>query len=264
MEAVSRLYERKNFLSDIPYRVAVPIYEYDISKANINVLYREHAISLDDYNRLKLMSRMSRQVTVGLMSIQNPTILTILSNGLTKAKKELFESNRICDDEILSIRNDAIFIMGRKLQITQFDNVEFKLKNMYSIYMKVFETELYYRSDMVSGTDTFDVKGINDKLLYLHENGFIQILLDVFEQLECGSIQQSISVLSDYYDRYIQLQLPIEYYRAFDQYSTYIINTKPWKYRINSVTDIKCIDISYNMNFMRQIYGYLSFMYSGK
>lgn len=255
---VSSLYEKKNFLTDLPYIISTPIYEYDISKANINVLFREGVISYEECEKLKRYPREARQVYIGMMQKANPEIVKILAAGITRAKQELFEVNNIQDNEILSIKNDAVFTVGRQLQFTKFDNIEFLLKNIYSIYMRIFNIEIYFESDQLHGYNVIDVKGINDDKLALHTNGMLAILSDILEQLVYGNINEAINIFNSYYNSYILKQLPIEFYRTFDAYSVYVIHTVNNAYTVNSVSNLNDIDISYNLNFMRELYGYLS------
>lgn len=256
----SELYKKKNFLLDLPYLISIPIYEYDISKANINILYHEKAISIEEYSRLRMMSRQSRQVSIGLMIKENPKINEVLANGIIEAKRKFFEANNIQDNEILSIKNDAVFVTGRQMQHTKFENIEFLLKNYYSLYMKIFNLEIYYRSDQVTGWDMIDVKGINDSKLELHRNGMLVLLSEVFEQLDCGNLEDALSIFTEYYNAYIQRQLPIEFYRTFDSNSSYMVTIMGQSYSVTHA-DINILDISYNMNFLRQIYGYISYLY---
>lgn len=258
---MSELYKHKNYLMPISYSISVPIYEYDISKANINILYNKKILSLEEYNRLKFMSRMDRQISVGSMQKANPQLITILADGIIEFKKRFFEANNIIDREILSIKNDAVFVMHRTMPITKFENIEFVLKNSYSLYMKINNIEMYYRSDQINGCDIIDIKGINDNTLKLHENGMLVLLSDIFEKLDCGDPRAAIQVFNEYYSKYIARALPIEYYRSFDSNSMYTINAFQYMYEVPYATDISVLNISYNLNFLRALYGYLSYIY---
>lgn len=257
---MSELYKMKNFLIDSPYLISVPIYEYDITKANINILLRKNVISVEEYMHLKMMSRQSRQISIGMMMRENPSIVNILAGGIIEAKKMFFEANNIMDNEVLSIKNDAVFVLGRQLQYTKFENIEFVLKNSYSIYMKIFDLEIYYKSDQVSGLDIIDIKGINDEKLKYHQNGMLVLLSEVFEQLDCGNIDDAITIFNKYYKAYVSKSLPIDFYRAFDKESKYIVTIMGKSYYVTNA-DINTIDISYNMNFLRELYGYISFIF---
>lgn len=257
---MSELYKMKNFLVDSPYLISVPIYEYDITKANINILLKKNAISIEEYKHLKLMSRKSRQISIGMMMRENPSLINTLAEGIIEAKKMFFDANSIMDNEVLSIKNDAVFVTGRQMQHTKFGNIEFILKNFYSIYMKIFDLEIYYRSDQVTGWDMIDVKGINDDKLQLHQNGMLVLLSEVFEQLDCGNIEDAISIFNEYYKAYVSKSLPVEFYRTFDNTSKYIVTILGTSHYV-SYADINAIDISYNMNFLRELYGYISFIF---
>ena len=96
----SELWKNKNYLLDIPYVIAHHIYEYDIQKANINVLYELNLIDSDYYDRLCKMDRMSRQVEIGYLLKYNEGLSDKLSAGIELYRKKLFYSNNIEDMEM--------------------------------------------------------------------------------------------------------------------------------------------------------------------
>ena len=114
------LYEYKNYTADIQYLTNTFVREYDISKANINVLYSNKVIDKNTYEYLYSAERMTRQIFVGKLQQGNPEVTDILQNGIIEAKKQLFESNYIKDYEVLSIKNDAVFIIPSQLTYTDF------------------------------------------------------------------------------------------------------------------------------------------------
>ena len=70
------LWQRKTYLTALPYIVSKHIYEYDIKKANINVLYAIGEIDLIFYNKLYQMNRMDRQIQIGYLLKNNKNLLT--------------------------------------------------------------------------------------------------------------------------------------------------------------------------------------------
>ena len=110
---MSDLYTRVNYSSDISYLNNVFIYELDISKANISILYSLEAIDKETYEYLYNAERMVRQVYIGKLMKNNKKIIKILKTGIIAAKKMLFESNNIQDYDVLSIKNDAVFLINR-------------------------------------------------------------------------------------------------------------------------------------------------------
>ena len=56
------LWDKTSYTADISYLTNVFIYEYDISKANINVLFTKNIIDQQTYEFLYNAPRMTRQV----------------------------------------------------------------------------------------------------------------------------------------------------------------------------------------------------------
>ena len=135
------LWENINYLAEISYLPNTLIYEYDISKANINVLYSKGVIDKKTYDYLYNAERMTRQVYVGKLQ-RDKAIVDILKAGIIEAKKILFEANDIKDYEVLSIKNDAVFIINRNLINTKFGLINFVNKNQYTSFYKIKNLEM--------------------------------------------------------------------------------------------------------------------------
>ncbi len=89
-----QLWERINYLTDKPFILSSNIYEYDITKANINVLRSMDMISEYEYNNYLLMDKMSREVSIGEKIKQEREQSKILN------KEESSETYRIIRDGI--------------------------------------------------------------------------------------------------------------------------------------------------------------------
>lgn len=263
---MATLWQNKTYLTSLPYIIATNIYEYDIRKANINVLRALNYIDQDYYNKLNNMSRMERQIEIGYLIKNNSDAYKILADGIIGYKHMLFDANNIDDSRIISIKNDAIFIMGDRLSITsftnQFNTVEFALKNHYTSYYKLLNLEFYFKSDIVSGNLTIDVKGLGDKI-DLHRN-FIGWIAEVISLVEVGDLEEALDDIQSFYNDYLNLNLDISYYRTLNSESMYLINTMTSSFMIpqldNSI-DKKALDISYNLQIIRILYGYVSQIY---
>ena len=59
------LYEKTLYKADIQYLVDVPIFEYDISKANISVLSDKGVISENQYQYLFNLPKLERNIAIG-------------------------------------------------------------------------------------------------------------------------------------------------------------------------------------------------------
>ena len=98
------LYKEKNYTVDLDYLFNQYIREYDISKANINVLFAKRMINKETYNMLYNADRMYRQVYIGKMIRSNQNVQKVLSDGIIEYKQKFFEANNINDNNIISIK----------------------------------------------------------------------------------------------------------------------------------------------------------------
>lgn len=262
------LWEKKNYLLDIDYLIATTISEYDIRKANISVLYSEGVINKDYYDYLYSADRMTRQVEVGYMIKDNKEVGDILANGIAKYRKLFFEANDISDNDILSIKNDAIFVMRKKPLVTTFGNVEFVNKNTYSSFIKILRNkEIYINSDMINQSMTIDIKGISDENLEKHRDYMMRVIGDIAYFIEVGDIKSGLEYISSFYTQYINRQLPIGFYRSFDDLSNFMVLTGSSCYQLDNCFDNRMaaiVDISCNVNVIRDLYGILISIYFNK
>ncbi len=102
------LYKEKNYTIELPYLFNQYIREYDISKANISILAEKGAITKKIYDQLYNSDRMFRQIYIGKMIKFNDQIQEVLNEGIIEYKQKFFEINRINDNDIVSIKNDAV------------------------------------------------------------------------------------------------------------------------------------------------------------
>ena len=268
------LSERKNYLVEVPFYFNTFIREYDMSKANASILLWKKEITQEEFYRIINLPRMDRQVLIGKMQ-KNEKINELIQNGFKECRYNFFKQNELTPIDILSVKNDAIFVLNKKAQVTQFDGViNFLLKNEYTSYMALNKRhiELYYKSNPMTGEDHIDVKGINDEKLKLHEKHFLDFLYFLFEMIEHDSIENTISVFNSFFQKYVNKELEAEYYRTFNADSKFVVK---WKsvthtqlYAFDSISsarnDMKSLDMSFNMNILREIFGFFSNIYFNK
>ena len=68
--------------------------------------------------------RQVRQVYVGKLQ-KDKAVSDALKEGIREARKNLFEANNIQDYEVLSIKNDAIFLIDRIPEVRDFGLIHF-------------------------------------------------------------------------------------------------------------------------------------------
>ena len=260
---ISNLWSRANYLAPYPCITNTYIIEYDISKANINILLFYGVIDQKTYDMLYNADKKYREIYVGKMEQNNPKITEIKAKGIEEFRHKFFETNQLENKDILSIKNDAIFVIGKDCQYTQFDNITFKKANVYTSYMKLGTLEVYYGYDPISGNELIDVKGINDLKLELHREYMISHLCEVFYALQTSSVQEAIKINSELLDRMLNKCLAKGFYRTFDSNSIYVINTGFSMFQLNDISDdeIKYVNPSANINRLREVSSALSTLY---
>lgn len=260
----------KNYLIDRPFIISSYIREYDISKANINILYKYKVLSEEKYQYYLTADRMTRQVDIGLLQ-RDPEVDRILKQGIAKAKQDLFDTNGIDESDILAIKNDAVFIMNKIPNITKFDNIEFMLKNVYTSFYRIGKLEFYYFYDPINNTEKLDIKGIDDSKLHLHEQYFLEFLKVVFSSAQTENPKDTLDIIITFYNQYINFELEAGYYRSFDSESVYHIKSDLSNYHVYRAYFIdesnkKELNINPNLYLIKELYKYYStiFLYRGK
>ena len=264
----SELFQKINYTANIDYLVSNYIREYDLSKANINILLRNGVINKADYDYYASLDRMTRQRIIGIMIRDVEGVGEILKAGIIEAKKEFFDANDISDHEVLSIKNDAVYLINKVAKYTEFGNIEFKEKNLYTSYFKILKKEYYYYFNSITGEEKLDIKGITDDRLVLHKDYFMEFLLVVFNTLETSSIDEALEIIQTFYNRYINLELDLEYYREFNPESLYnlkpISRYKQYKVLAISKDQKDMLDISHNQKLIMELYKIVSSIYFQK
>ncbi|MDD3122052.1 MAG: hypothetical protein PHC62_00890 [Candidatus Izemoplasmatales bacterium] len=266
------LWERKNYLSDIPFMFNTYIREYDISKANINILLWKQKITQEYYHQLLNSPRNIRQYEVGMLQRNNEDIKLVLEEGFKECRKMFFESNELTDIDILSIKNDAIFIVNKIPKYTEFENIVFLNKNTYTSYMSLYRRniELYYQSNRLTGEDHVDVKGISDTKLQYHKPYFLDFIYYFFDMIQNDGLDNLITNFQMFFNDYINRKLDVGYYRSFNETSSFMLDwnrtlNPSQRYMIDSLEmasrHADNINFSFNMNLLREIYGYISSIY---
>lgn len=270
----SYLWGKTYWTAPINYITSTYIREYDISKANINILLGIGAIDQQTYNYLYRLPKMAREIMVGYMMAdrKEEKLAQKVLQGIKEYRKLFFEANKIQDYSVLSIKNDAIYLIETIPSVTQFGMIEFKHKQTYTSFYKLdkkFNKELYYRLDMPNDIEILDINGLNDEAYKLHEPYMIDFLKALFSTIETVGLEEAIKLLQSFSDQYLNKTLPIGYYRRFDSkcgYDTIIRDTIGNMYNMKylSEKDIGIIEIGYNYTILMNLYKYLAMMHFNK
>ena len=259
---LTNLYTNFRYAAPYTYLTHYYIYEYDIEKANISILYSYNAISKEQYDYYYNLPKKEREVSIGLLIRDNPDISSILKSGITEARRLFFESLQLYDENVLYIDNDSITIISTNPHPDQYiqisDIIRFKLKKIYTSYYKLYNIDFLYYND--SYKEDYRLKNTNqDKLIKLHKNHFLDFLLAIAYDGQFSTNKLStVMTIKNFYLQYTRQLLPIEYYREFNSMSKYrLIDISNYSdYYLDSIDPVcyRYIDISYNASIIRLLY----------
>ena len=242
----SELYKRTLYLNrSIPWLFGRRIVEYDIKSAGYNII--RHFKFLPD-NIIEMLGRLEkhdRHVAIGKMEKKNEELKTNLKKGFQACRKKFFEANNIDDDEILSIKKDAIFLIDRIVDNTKFDTIEFVNKNEYYAFMYFNKIEFYFNDNVC------DCKGIRDEKAELHQHYMLDIMGEFARLMIRGDKNKQLKFIKEVAVAYRNKELDPGYYRELNSDSLFRpsgrikVMTNQMGYSEFDL-DMKYIDISYN------------------
>ena len=249
----SELYKYDKYLDEnIDYIFNKEIIEYDIKSAGLNIIKKYKLLDEKNISYLSKLDKLHRDIIIGKMQIKDKVFSKKLLEGFKECRKIFFDENEIENDDVLSIKKDAVFLLKR-VKNTEFDNIKFVNKNEYISYIKLNKYELYHNSNILH------VKGINDDILKLHDNGINDFLKTFFTMMECEPNENKIKkFLSEFAYEYKNRLLPINFYREFNEKSlfktTISFQSGLNSYLTNVEKDFNDLDISYNyLNVIRPL-----------
>lgn len=261
---ISELYLKENYITPERY-VSGRITEYDIKAANINVLLRANLIDQAYYNFLKSLPKHDREVEIGQFHLRmlpkGINVSKVISDELTKYRKMLFEQNQIKDTEVVRIAKDAVFILkSYNLTRLDFDGIIFVPKMVASAMININKVLVFMWYNNQNQIE-IDVRGLgsNDQF---HQNGMLSIIANVMFMIDKVSIQEALTYLQDMTVRYVNKQLPIEYYREFNSDSSYHLTNTNMYAKFLTENDLDMVDITFNYNVIRELYSIVFGLYN--
>ena len=255
------MYEKDLFLTDDSIIINRIIREYDMSKANINILLYKGLITQDQFTKYYNMPKGLRERTIGTLQRDYPKINQGLKDGFVEARKMLFESNNLNESNVVAVKKDAVFTLDKYLEYNQFKNLVFLNKNTYSSFIQAYKLELYYSKF----TDSIDVKGIGELSIVKHQNFMIDFLCYLFNILETTSLNNTIIILKEFLESYRNGELELGYYREFNNISEfctrykiggqnmYIQDIGMQDSEVSSSYVLNKLDISYNYLLLSEV-----------
>lgn len=243
----SQLYKKHSYLNkNVRFLVSTEITEYDISQAGYSLCKQYNLLPKSKMDTLESLSKKARHIKIGKYQRSDKTFSKQLTECFIEARRLFFSHNELIDDDILSIKKDAIFVIGKKCRYEDFGEIHFRPKNEYSSYGNFSDCEFYYNILL----DKIDIKGISDELLEKHEEYMVYFIKKMFKHLEVDPKEVTLRYLRRFIDNYKNGNLPVGYYREFNKQSVFnvldeddtLIYDNYWQDKIDE------LDISYNFH----------------
>lgn len=217
------------------------IVEYDMKEGGYSIIREESLLTKDEIEELSHYTKDERHVKIGKLQRGNPDLSKNLQNGFRKYRLLFGEENEISDEDILSVKKDAIFVKKYCYQLKFGNYIEFREKNIYQAFMRVEKYEFYWSPNKM------DVKGILDSNLPMFRN-----LLDIVDKFirkqstfdETATIKYIVKVMDDYKN----LRLDTSIYRPFKSPFVYHVKIGGMPVEMNEIGPdlLPFTDISYN------------------
>ena len=218
------------------------IVEWDIKSANVSLMKFYNLVEPSKITSIESLSKQEREKTVGKMFLKDKNFGERLETAFTDIINLFLDANGLDKEEdIVSIKKDAVFVRNRTVKQSTFnDTVVFRPKGQYSGFMKIPQFEFYYSPSKI------DVKGINDSVLPLHEDGMLEFIRGVFREASDNSELQMY--IKEYSKAYKNRELPFNAYREFKQDSQFKVRIIGNDVYMSSIDEnmLAHVDISYN------------------
>lgn len=216
---MSELWERDLWLNpNVMYSFNSQIIEYDLKQAGYSIVREFNQLDEKRLAKLDKLDKDARHKQIGVYLRDDQLFAKEHKKGFHEARRRFYSENSLDEDNILSIKKDAIFVMGTVDTTQVGEYLDFREKNRYTSYIRLpNRIELYYYDGKI------DVKGINDKLVDLHETGIMEFLQSIFSIIETGEKQAQVRMIMKYINMYKSRELPVSYYREFNNISKIIL-----------------------------------------
>ena len=265
MELLSNLYEKNSYVAPYEYLINATIREYDMEKANISILADEGLISKSQYDYYAALPKRQREVEVGILQRDNPSILSGLKRGFVRAREKFFRVNAIRDSSLLYIDKDSITTIeqartyfGVGTMQTRLSNyINFRLKNEYTSFYRVFLIDFLYFND--GNTESFRIKNVNEKVPLKHMHYMMDLLLSIAYSGQSSRVLDTLQMIKHAYCSYTSGELSPNFYREFNQKSQFKLKSNSTAFQYYSdvlIDDLDLIDNTFNADVIRLFYRY--------
>lgn len=241
----NKLYEHDLYINNnIEYLFNREIFEYDMKDAGYSLTREYKLLPKKTLDKLDKMKKQYRKVQIGKIQRVDESYKNLLKESFKNARKLFFIANELEEDDVISIKKDAIFTTKR-CTITKVGKfIDFRLKHTYTSYIQLPQRlEIYYNGDV-------DIKGISEECLKLHKDYMVKFIKSYCHKMETKTTEQVLEYVSKFITDYKMKKLDVHYYRTFDHRSSFISNDGEIVFKEYDNSNKENLDISYNFKIL--------------
>ena len=242
------LWERDSYKTPVKALFNHRIVEYDMKSANTSIAREFGLLPEKRIKELENLPKKDREIAVGLILRDDPGYTEKQKLGFIAARKLFFTQNEILDEEVVAIKRDAIFVMRYVNNEQVTDNIDFRMKNVYSSFINLGKNiEIYYNQEGL------DIKGIDDEIYKeRHSEYFGMFLYSLIRRIESSERNSYLTYLRMMFDMYKHRQLDSGYYREFNAKSQFHYLDGSYANE-EYIEDLNAVDISCNLNIILKL-----------
>lgn len=166
---------------NIEYLFDNEIIEYDMRDAGFSLVKQYHLLPDETIRELtKLGKGEERHIAIGKLQGNDKEFSKALSDKFAEIRKIFIGQNNLEDDDIVSVKKDAIFTIG-KCDKVRFGSLIFNPKNTYTSYLRFPELnnmEIYYSENQI------DIKGMGDSAVNRHRLYMLSFIKEYIDFME--------------------------------------------------------------------------------
>lgn len=181
-----------------------------MKNAGLEILRYHEVFNKKEYDYLMSLPKLEKNIVVGKFLKTNKEANEVLMETFIEIRKLFFEMNNLSDDDVLSIKKDAIFLINKfptKLELNEF--FKFVPKNTYDSYILINNREHYYNSE----NDILDVKGYPKEIKDKQKDFMFKFLKECMRLKLINNEKELFRKLIVFKDDFINNSLDKEYYR---------------------------------------------------
>lgn len=240
-----RILNNTNYINkDIQYLKNVNISEWDIHSAGLSVIKYYKLLPDDLISSLEKMDKHSRTVKEGKLQKENKELAKKIVDGLCNVRLAFGVANSLNENQILSIKKDAIFLINAIIKKPSINDIfVFREKGQYTSYINLNNREFYLSVD-----GSLDVKGISSDVKEKQKDYFLNDIRKILMAGEKLSADQLYIMIKSYRSKYLNRQLNIETYRDLSS-GCFSVG----RYDLDAVSSDMINDIDISQNYLNYI-----------